>query len=262
MSNPPEPPMPANVALLCSWLEEAGGIALQHYRQVQTVELKLDGTPATAVDHAIEAFLLQRIADRYPTHQVLTEESGVHGDKSEFTWVIDPLDGTRAFAGGLPIWGISVGVLQHGEPLAGAFYLPALREIYCGDNACALFNDQPLVPRPPADLDDPLAFLLVPSNSHLTHDIAFRRVRSLGSTAAHLVYVARGVAVGALTRRVKLWDLAGVLPILRHTGIELRYVSGAPVHIGDLLGGQPTAEPLLAAAPHLMAQLMAVIRPR
>lgn len=262
MSDLPEPQVPIDMAQLCAWLEEAGRLALEQYRQVQAVQLKPDGTPATAVDHAIEAFLLQRIADRYPTHRVLTEESGAHGGDNEITWVIDPLDGTRAFASGLPIWGISVGVLQHGEPLAGVFYLPALNELYRGDRGSAFFNERPLASRPSTDLDDPLAFLLVPSNSHLTHDIAFPRVRSLGSTAAHLAYVARGVAVGALTRRIKIWDLAGVLPMLRRAGIELRYLSGASMHIDKLLDGQPTPEPLLAAAPPMMALLRAMIHTR
>lgn len=237
-------------------------MALQQYRGEQIVELKSDGTPATAMDRTIEAFLLSRLADRYPTHRVLTEESGVHGGDSEFTWVIDPLDGTRAFASGLPIWGISAGILRRSEPLAGAFYLPALHELYWGDATGAFLDGRPLTPPSPVSLDDPLAFLLVPSNSHLLYDIDLRRVRSLGSTAAHLIYVARGVAVGALTRRVKLWDLAGVLPILRHAGIELRYLSGMPVRMRDLLDGQPASEPILAAAPHLVEPLRAMIRPR
>lgn len=262
MSNLREPEAPIDMAELCAWLKEAGRMALEQYRRVQAVQLKPDGTPATAVDHAIEAFLLQRIADRYPTHRVLTEESGVHGGDNEVTWVIDPLDGTRAFASGLPIWGISVGILRHSEPLAGAFYLPALNELYWGDATGAFLDDRPLTPPSTVSLDDPLAFLLVPSNSHLHYDIHFRRARSLGSAAAHLVYVARGVAVGALCRRIRIWDLAGVLPILRHTGIELRYLSGAPVRIRDLLDGQPASQPILAAAPHLVEPLRAMIRPR
>jgi myo-inositol-1(or 4)-monophosphatase len=255
-------PQAVDVALIRDWLHEAGQIALAAYRQAQAVQLKQDGTPVTAVDHAVESWLLGRIRAHCPGHQVLTEESGAHGGSGEWLWVLDPLDGTRAFASGLPVWGIALGVLRQGEPLAGAFYLPALDEIYWGDRNGAFLNGQPLSSPSAASLDDPLAFLLVPSNSHLVYDIGLPRVRSLGSTAAHLIYVARGAAIGALTRRVKIWDLAGVLPILRHTGIELRYLSGAPVRIGDLLDGRPAPEPLLAAAPHLIEPLLAVIRPR
>ena len=109
-------------------------------------------------------------------------------------------------------------------------------------------------------MDDPLAFLAVPSNSHLIYDISFRRLRSLGSTAAHLIYVSRGAAVGALTRRVKIWDLAGVLPILMHTGIELRYLSGDPFDVRDLLDGEAAPEPLVAAHATIIEDVLESIR--
>ena len=112
--------------------------------------------------------------------------------------------------------------------------MPAVGDLFWGNADGAFYNGQPLLPRDTASLDDPLAFLAVPSNAHLLYNISFGRLRSLGSVAAHLTYVARGAAIGALTRRVKLWDLAGVLPILKHTGIELRYLSGAPFDVRDL----------------------------
>jgi myo-inositol-1(or 4)-monophosphatase len=250
-----------DAGLICSWLKQAGRIALDKHELAHTLDLKHDDTPATAVDHEVEGFLLERIHAHHPGHQVVSEESGVHGMEHELLWVIDPLDGTRAYASGLPIWGISVGLLHNGEPLAGGFYMPAVDELYWGDENGAFLNGRPLPP-PVADLDDPLAFLAVPSNSHLLYDISFHRLRSLGSTAAHLIYVARGAAVGALTRRVAIWDLAGVLLILRHTGIELRYLSGAPFDPRPLQAGQTLREPLLAARPANMARLRASIRTR
>ena len=261
MVNTPNAPTEAiDVDLICGWLKDAGRIALDTYRLVNTVRFKEDNTPTTAVDHEIEAFLLKRIQAQYPSHQIMTEESGIHGNRDAFLWVIDPLDGTRAFASGLPTWGISIGVLRDGAPFAGAFAMPAVGDLLWGGADGAFYNGQPLLPRDTASLDDPLAFLAVPSNAHLLYNISFGRLRSLGSTAAHLAYVARGAAIGALTRRVKLWDLAGVLPILKHTGIELRYLSGAPFDVRDLLQGETAPEPLVAAHATIIDDVLDTIR--
>lgn len=242
-------------------LREAGRLALAVREAVGEVQLKADATPVTRVDREIETLLVAHIGRVFPRHRILAEEGSSGGGDSSFLWVIDPLDGTRAYLSGLPIWGISVGLLRNGAPLAGAFYLPAVNELYWGDGQTAFLNDKPLSP-PTAGLDSRFTFLAVPSNWHLEYEISFERLRSLGSTAAHLVYVARGAAIGALTRRVRIWDLAGVLPVLQPLGIELRYLSGAPFAVEALLAGEQIPEPILAAPAHLLDPLRAMIHPK
>lgn len=240
-------------------LLEAGRLALALRSNLGDVLIKGDETPVSKLDREIEALLTERICREYPGHRILAEEGGISGGDSEFTWAIDPLDGTRAFVSGLPMWGISVGLLKNEQPLVGGVYLPKLSELYWGDGQSAFLNDQFLLP-PVVSLNSRFAFLAVPSNSHLLYDINFGRLRSLGSVTAHLVYVARGAAIGALTRRVKAWDVAGVLPILRHLNIELRYLSGAPFYVRDLLGGQSAIEPIVAAPMQLITPLLALIQ--
>lgn len=242
-------------------LLDAGRMALALRSEFGEAQIKTDETPVTKTDREIEALLVGHICREYPRHRILAEEGSMGGNDSEFVWVIDPLDGTRAYVSGLPIWGISIGLLKKGSPLVGAFYLPAVNELYEGDGQSAALNGRPL-PLPVVDLNSRFAFLAVPSNCHLEYDISFGRLRSLGSTAAHLIYVARGAAVGALTRRVRIWDLAGVLPILSPLGIELRYLSGAPVQLGNLLEGQRAPEPILAAPKPLIDPLLTMIRPK
>lgn len=243
-----------------SWALEAALLIPCSPNQIASVIIKPDGTPTTSIDKDIEAFLLNRIRARYPEHGILAEEGGRSATHHEFLWVIDPLDGTRAFASGLPAWGISIGVLRHAEPIAGVFVMPAIGDLFWGSKDGAFYNGQPLAYRPILSLDDPLAFLAVPSNAHMFYNISFGRLRSLGSVAAHLAYVARGAAVGALTRRIKIWDIAGVLPLLQYAGIELRYLSGVPFAVSDLLRGEAAPEPLLAAHPTIMNRLLETIR--
>lgn len=260
MHHPEQVPDDIDIERIRAWVLEAGRIALTHHRR-RGLRFKDDGTPATSADEAIESYLRNRISERYPQHQIIGEEKDrERGNECAFTWIIDPIDGTRAFASGLPIWGISVGVLKEGKPHTGVFYMPAVDEIYSANASGAFCNDYSLSTPSPADLEDPLTFLAVPSNAHLEYDIAYPRVRSLGSTAAHLAYVARGAAIGALTRHVKIWDLAGVLPLLNQTDIALTYLSGAPFDIRELIDGSPTPEPLVAAGQDFIDRIRNRIR--
>jgi fructose-1,6-bisphosphatase/inositol monophosphatase family enzyme len=151
-------------------------------------------------------------------------------------------------------------VLRGDEPLCGGLYLPVSREMFWGTNRQAWYNDSPLPPTPLVDLDSPMAFLAVPSNFHRRYETTYPRARSLGSTAAHLAYVAIGAAAGALLSGISLWDIAGLLPVLAATGVELSTLAGATFRAGDLLDGRPLREPVLAAHPGQMAALRAAIR--
>ena len=242
-------------------LRDAGALALGQ-RGLMKAEIKPDHSPVTATDRQVEDFLIARISARYPGHAILSEESGRRGPAgSPFVWVIDPIDGTRSFAGGLPVWGVSIGILRDGAPYAGGFYLPVTRELYWGTPRQAFYNDQPLPRLASVDPSNIMTFLAVQSDAHLYYRITYPRVRSMGSTAAHLAYAATGAAAGVLAHHIGLWDVAGLLPSLAATGISVETLSGRPFSPGELLDGRISAEPLLAAHPSLMAQLREAIQP-
>lgn len=248
-----------DLSLVENWLRKAGEIALSHQKMLEA-SVKTDNTLVTDADRQIEKFLVENIIQSYPGHQVLAEEGGISGGSSEFLWAIDPIDGTRAFASGLPLWGISIGVLYRGEPYAGGLYLPAVGEIYLSSADGAFYNDQPLRSNKNTEIQNPMAFLAVPSNAHRLYEISFPRLRSLGSTSVHLAYVARGIATAALTRRVRIWDIAAVMPVLSAVGIGLVYLSGKPFQINDVLGGELTLEPIVAASVSVLEEIRMMIR--
>lgn len=248
-----------DLEFLRSILLEAGRMALGQRGQMISM-VKADHTPVTEVDRQVEDFLIQRINARYPDHQILCEESGLHRRDDTFTWAVDPIDGTRSFASGLPIWGVSIGILCKNEPVAGGFYLPVTNEMYWGTPRQAFYNDQPIPPVKTVDLNSPLAFMAVPSSSHLHFTISYPRLRALGSTAAHMAYVITGAAVGALTRAIYLWDIAGILPLLAATGIEITTLDGKPFQIAEMIDGKKAPEPLLAAHPGVRGNLLGYIQ--
>jgi myo-inositol-1(or 4)-monophosphatase len=241
-------------------LKQGGALALAQWGRV-TASLKADQTPVTLVDRQVEDFLMERIGARYPTHTLLSEEGGAFSGAEDLAWVIDPIDGTRAYASGLPIWGISIGVLRGKEPHAGGFYLPVTGEMYWGTCREAYYNDQKLKPAAAPDPDSPLVFLTVPSDFHVHFEVSYPRIRSMGSTAAHLAYAATGAAIGAFVTPFSLWDLAGVLPLLAALGISVSYLSGEPFLPGDLLDGRKSAAPILAAHPQVAPLLRSSIHP-
>ena len=124
----------------------------------------------------------------------------------------------------------------------------------------AFFNRKLISQSVVTDIESFLAFIAVPSNAHRQFDISFGRLRSLGSTTAHLAYVARGVALAALTRPLYIWDLAPVMPMLQAAGIALQSLSGAEPNWHELLQGYPSPEHLIAAPPAVMETVRSLIR--
>jgi histidinol phosphatase-like enzyme (inositol monophosphatase family) len=125
------------------WAKEAGELTLRYYGHRVQFEDKLDGTPVTAADRGAEQLLRERIAARFPDHAVLGEEFGESNHGARVRWVLDPVDATRAFARGVPLFGVLIGIEVAGEPVVGVSNFPALREIVAaGRGQGCWWNDQ------------------------------------------------------------------------------------------------------------------------
>jgi histidinol phosphatase-like enzyme (inositol monophosphatase family) len=112
----------------------AGGIAQAHFRQPIVVENKAATAfdPVTNADRAIERVLRTAIVARYPDHGIVAEEEGEHVGAGDYTWYIDPIDGTRAFMTGSPLWGTLIGLTRRAQPLFGLLVQPVLEEVFFG----------------------------------------------------------------------------------------------------------------------------------
>ena len=111
-------------------VEAAAQASLRHFRKGVAVEHKADGSPVTVADRESEAAILREIRGSFPSHAILTEESGAIGEASECRWIVDPLDGTRGFGRGGSFWGPLVALEHEGEVVAGAMALPVASEVY------------------------------------------------------------------------------------------------------------------------------------
>lgn len=112
-----------------AWAVEAGELTLRYYGGRLEYEDKPDGTPVTVADRGAEQMLRERIGARFPDHGVLGEEYGESNPGARVRWVLDPVDATRSFMRGVPIFGVLIGIEVADEPVVGIANFPALREI-------------------------------------------------------------------------------------------------------------------------------------
>lgn len=106
-----------------------GGVALRHFRSKLTVESKSDGSPVTVADRSAEQTAREWIRQRFPDDGILGEEFGADLPAAKRRWLIDPIDGTKTFVRGVPLWGTLIAVCEGDAVLAGAAFFPAVDEI-------------------------------------------------------------------------------------------------------------------------------------
>ncbi len=127
------PPSPSDLAsrlsLAISAGKEAGDLTLTYFcRDNYSVERKADASPVTIADRSAEALLRERILAAFPDDAILGEELGETQGTTGFRWILDPIDGTKSFISGVPLYGTMVGVEWEGESLIGLVYIPGLSE--------------------------------------------------------------------------------------------------------------------------------------
>lgn len=214
--------------------EEAGRITLQYFGKTSTVETKGDGTPVTVADRAAEAFLRREIEARYPQHGILGEEYGESRPGASVRWILDPIDGTRSFLRGVPLFGVLLGVEIEGRPSVGVAHFPALGETVAGGRGVGCWwNDKPARVSGVARLSD--AAVLTTDPVPLLEN-PFRRgwerlargaalVRTWGDAYGHAL-VATGRAEVMVDPTLSPWDAAPFLPILSEAGGRFTNLEG------------------------------------
>ncbi len=223
---------------------QAGRFALGFFDQAVTVEYKQDQTPVTLADRGAEEMLRNSLLARFPSDGFLGEEWGERPGTSGFRWIIDPIDGTRSFIRGVPIWATLVGLEYRGEPVAGVVYLPALGQTYRALRGDGAFRDErPIRVSNVATLGE--AHLFYSSIAWFQKAGAEKpflelvqktqRQRGFGDFFG-FVLVAQGSGELMVEHGVHPWDLGALRPILEEAGGRLTDWQGhATIHRPDVL---------------------------
>ena len=119
----------------------SGPLCRDYFRHPLIVDLKADSSPVTVADRAVESLLRETIQVAYPDHGIFGEEHGTEDSDSPFTWVLDPIDGTKSFITGMPTFGTLIALLENGKPIVGIVDIPALGERWVGAKKHATLLD-------------------------------------------------------------------------------------------------------------------------
>jgi len=124
----PRPEIDAWIAAAHLLADRAREISLRWFRSPIAVEFKADDSPVTRADRGVEAMLRERLAELFPSHGIVGEEFGGLRPDAEHVWFVDPIDGTKSFVSGLPLWGTLIALVEHGTPVLGLIDAPATGE--------------------------------------------------------------------------------------------------------------------------------------
>lgn len=245
-------------------IAEAGGAAtLEWFQAGPAVERKADGSPVTVADRASERMMREALAERYPDDGVLGEEAGESAGGSGRRWILDPIDGTRSFIHGVPLYGVMVALEADGEAVVGVLHFPALGETVAAARGlgCA-WNGEPcrvsdraalahalVVTSGDARLDTdtgglaPLSAALAPTSDGpggdgglaarvaALHRLAGRAgtFRTWGDCYGYAL-VATGRADAMLDPVLNVWDAAAARPVIEEAGGVFTDWAGRPGH--------------------------------
>jgi myo-inositol-1(or 4)-monophosphatase len=224
------------------------------------VETKSDDSPVTAADRGAEQLMRDLIAARFPDHGVIGEEFPDKNADAEWVWVLDPIDGTKAFITGVPLWGTLIALLHNGQPVLGAIHQPVLGQIMIGDGNVTTLNGDPVRVRA-CDAIETATFLtsdpLNPAkyqngDAYAALTARARLVRTWGDCYGYLL-LASGRADVMCDPVMNPWDIAALVPIVRGAGGVITDWQG-----GDAMRGVST----VASGPALHAGVIAALNGR
>jgi myo-inositol-1(or 4)-monophosphatase len=243
-----------------------GNQLIHEFGQVAAVE-KADGSLVTRADQWADTELRSAIRQAFPDHGVLTEEAEHLFPANDWCWIIDPIDGTTNFARGVPLWGISLGLLYKGTPVFGYIAVPPIAQsfhgFWYGDSGLtgptgAFCNQQPIHTRSDQPSGNQL-FNICARSTEVLHRPFPCKIRMLGVASYNLLTVAAGITLGGVEATPKIWDIAAVWAIAQAAGgvwVPLQSKAIFPLQIGVDYGDRPY--PTLVVS---RADLVPVFRP-
>jgi histidinol-phosphatase len=215
------------------WLESveevariAGEVALGHFRKSLPVELKADGSEVTRADRDAEAAARTWIQRWFPGDAIVGEEFGADGDPAARRWLVDPIDGTRSFVRGVPLWGTLIAVEERGILVAGAINCPATGDLVVAARGAGCWHNGVRTSVSTTEFLSQ-ATILATDSRFQSHPQRMSRWAALGSQVAisrswgdcyGYVLVATGRAELMVDDRMSPWDVAALIPIIEEAG--------------------------------------------
>ncbi|MEK7128054.1 MAG: inositol monophosphatase [Patescibacteria group bacterium] len=217
---------------------EAGAVILKYFNEGMAHELKEDRSALTLADTESENIIKKIISDAFPDHCILAEETGYTKNSHSYTWYVDPIDGTRNFAKGVPLFAISIALVDDKDMLCSVVYNPATNSLfYAEKNKGAYLNERRIfvsknklshsmmtANRGKKEPDDKLFRTLL----HELPKNVVPSVRDFGCTALDLSFVALGALEAVISLGLKSYDFAGSALLIKEAGGKITKLDGSP----------------------------------
>jgi myo-inositol-1(or 4)-monophosphatase len=242
----------ALTAFAIAAIRDAGQAAMDSFGKGRG-PVKFDEGLVTRAELQISERFQNAVDDRYPDHRMFTSktlDTAYTHDNRRYLWIFDPIDGVDNYQAGIPIWGMSLALLENFWPVFGTFYMPATGDLfharaggeaYWGENRIRMNDDRTID-------DESLMFTFSRFHQHYVSRFP-GKVRNLGCTGAHMCYVAMGRADVAVTANESFQDLAATRMIVEAAGGRLYKATGEKFYLNDYLNGERIDEHLLVTTP-------------
>ena len=221
-----------------------------------------DFDPVTEADRAAEAVMRRLIKSNFPQHGIVGEEFGSEREDAEYVWVLDPIDGTKSFIAGFPIWGTLIALLHKGTPVFGMMHQPYVGERFYGDNGSAQYRgpsgERKLAVRRCASLKEATSFTTSPKLMNAADRAAFGRIEDsvqlsrYGGDCYSYCMLAFGQIDLIIEGSLQPYDIVPIMPIIAGAGGVTSNAHGASAQNGGVI--------VTAANPALHAQALALMQ--
>ncbi|MFC1768486.1 inositol monophosphatase family protein [Nanoarchaeota archaeon] len=217
--------------------KEAGQLIMKEFRKEKSYKSKSVDQNVTEVDFKSQKRIISVISKKYPDHDIIAEEKYHKKSKSKYEWIIDPIDGTDNYIYGLPHFCVSIALAHEGGVILGIVYNPVIKELFTAEKGKgAYFNGKKIHVNKGKQYPQPL--ILFDASLHFMTDKKLKGLRALakkgfyirtkGSCALDMCYIAKGYVQGKVAYNIKAWDIAAAGLIIEEAGGKVTDHNGEP----------------------------------
>jgi len=255
-----ETPAQSYIQAATEMADIAARAAMGYFRGQLGTEFKADDSPVTQADRGIETLIRSYLADHFPDHGIFGEEHGFEGEDRENIWIIDPIDGTRSFLSGHPLFGFLLGHLVAGVPQIGIIGMPALGEVFSGvKGQGATLNAKSIHTSGQTALDRATLYVNEGDKIYRDHPELFAQLMQSGQTRrfAYDCYphglLAAGHVDAVIDYDLQPYDYLPVSVVIAEAGGVMTDWEGRPLTL------RSDGRVIAAATPELHAQMLALV---
>jgi len=244
-------------------IRRCGEESLNYYGKGSS-HMKFDETLVTEAELHLREFFQDQLYTHFPEHQVFSnnqERQGYTHEGKRYLWIFDALDGVANFQAGIPVWGISVALLENFWPLLGMFYMPVTNDLFHACAGAKAFRGDEEIRISGQEIIDDESLLLTYSRFHRRYQSLFPgKMRDFGCTGAHLCYVAMGRAEAAIIANETYQNLGAFSIIIEAAGGNIYSMDGGPFSLNEYMDGRRIDDPLIVTTANIYSQVRDSLR--